>query len=172
MSLPIKPGRAGTMRHDYKRNATTTLFAALDVLTGAVIGQCLPRHRHIEFLAFLKTIDRQVPKRLRIHLILENYPTHNHPKVRAWLQRHPRFEPHFTPTSSSWLNMVEIFFARLTDKAIRREIFHSVPDLIDAIETYLAAHNQDPEPFTWTATTDQILEKVRRGRVALDAITG
>ena len=169
-SLPIKPGRAGTMTHDYKRNGTTTLFAALDVLTGSVIGQCLPRHRHVEFLTFLKTIDRQVPKRLNVHLILDNYATHNHPAVKAWLAKHPRFELHFTPTSSSWLNLVEIFFARLTDKAIRRGIFHSVPDLIDAIQTYLAAHNTDPEPFTWTATTDQIPEKVRRGRVTLDAI--
>ena len=170
-SLPMKPGRAGTMTHDYKRNGTTTLFAALDVLTGTVIGQCLPRHRHTEFLKFLKTIDREVPKRLNVHLILDNYATHNHPTVKAWLARHPRFELHFTPTSSSWLNMVEIFFGRLTDKAIRRGIFHSVPDLINAIETYLAAHNANAEPFTWTATTDQILEKVRRGRVTLDAIT-
>jgi transposase len=169
-SLPIKPGRAGTLTHDYKRNGTTTLFAALDVLTGSVIGQCLARHRHVEFLTFLKTINREVPKRLRVHLILDNYATHNHPAVKAWLARHPRFELHFTPTSSSWLNMVEIFFARLTEKAIRRGIFHSVPDLIDAIETYLAAHNTDPEPFTWTASTQQILEKVRRGRVTLDAI--
>jgi transposase len=169
-SLPIKPGRAGTMTHDYKRNGTTTLFAALDVLTGSVIGQCLPRHRHIEFLKFLRTIDREVPKRLQVHLILDNYATHNHPNVRAWLAKHPRFELHFTPTSSSWLNMVEIFFSQLTDKAIRRGIFHSVPDLIDAIQAYLASHNETPEPFQWTATTDQILEKVRRGRVTLDAI--
>jgi transposase len=164
-------GRAGTMTHDYKRNGTTTLFAALDVLTGSVIGQCLPRHRHVEFLKFLRTIDREVPKRLRIHLILDNYATHNHPNVKAWLAKHPRFELHFTPTSSSWLNMVEIFFSQLTDKAIRRGIFHNVPDLIDAIQTYLAAHNENPEPFQWTATTDQILDKVRRGRVTLDAIT-
>ena len=137
-SLPIKPGRAGTMTRDYKRNGTTTLFAALDVLTGTVIGRCLPRHRHIEFLAFLKTIDREVPGRLQIHLILDNYATHNHPKVKTWLARHPRFQLHFTPTSSSWLNMVEIFFGQLTDKAIRRGIFHSVPDLIDAIQNHLA----------------------------------
>src|SRR5271154_4921572 len=169
-SLPIKPGRAGTMTHDYKRNGTTTLFAALDVLTGSVIGQCLPRHRHVEFLTFLKTIDREVPKRLQVHLILDNYATHNHPNVRAWLATHPRFELHFTPTSSSWLNMVEIFFSKLTDKAIRRGIFHSVPALIDAIEAYLATHNQSPQPFKWTATTEQILEKVRRGRVTLHAI--
>jgi transposase len=169
-SLPIKPGRAGTMTHDYKRHGTTTLFAALDVLTGSVIGQCLPRHRHVEFLKFLKTIDREVPQRLKVHLILDNYATHNHPTVKAWLARHPRFELHFTPTSSSWLNMVELFFGRLTDKAIRRGIFHSVPDLIDAIETYLAAHNANLQPFTWTASTEQIFEKVRRGRVTLNAI--
>jgi len=170
-SLPIKRGRAGTMTHDYKRNGTTTLFAALDVLTGSVIGECLPRHRHVEFLKFLRTIDREVPKRLQVHLILDNYATHNHPNVKAWLAKHPRFELHFTPTSSSWLNMVEIFFGRLSDKAIRRGIFHSVPDLIDAIQAYLAADNDNPKPFQWTATAEQILEKVRRGRVTLDAIT-
>jgi transposase len=170
-SLPIKPGRAGTMTHDYKRNGTTTLFAALDVLTGSVIGQCLPRHRHIEFLKFLRTIDRQVPKGLEIHLILDNYSTHNHPNVKAWLATHPRFHLHFTPTSSSWLNMIERWFGKLTDKAIRRGVFHSVPDLITAIETYLEATNTNPQPFTWTATADQILEKVRRGRITLDTIT-
>jgi transposase len=159
------------MTHDYKRNGTTTLFAALDVLTGSVIGQCLPRHRHTELLTFLKTIDREVPSGLQVHLILDNYATHNHPNVRAWLAKHSRFVLHFTPTSSSWLNMVELFFGRLTDKALRRGIFHSVPDLIGAIETYLAAHNENPQPFTWTATADQILEKVRRGRVTLQAIS-
>jgi transposase len=167
-SLPMKPGRAGTMTHDYKRNGTTTLFAALDVLTGSVIGQCLPRHRHSEFLTFLKTIDSQVPEGLQIHLILDNYATHKHPNVHAWLSKHPRFHLHFTPTSSSWLNMIEIFFGRLTDKALRRGIFHSVPSLITAIETYLANHNENPRPFQWTASTDQILEKVRRGRVTLN----
>jgi transposase len=170
-SLPMKPGRAGTMTHDYKRNGTTTLFAALDVLTGSVIGQCLPRHRHVEFLTFLRTIDRQVPKDLRIHLILDNYATHKHPNVQAWLVKHPRFELHFTPTSSSWLNMVEIFFGKLTAKAIRRGVFGSVPDLIDAIDAYLHATNTDPKPFVWTKTTDQIIEKVQRGRVTLEAIT-
>jgi transposase/transposase-like protein len=170
-SLPIKPGRAGTMTHDYKRNGTTTLFAALDVLTGAVIGQCLPRHRHSEFLTFLRTIDREVPKRLHVHLILDNYATHTHPTVEKWLAKHPRFHLHFTPTSSSWLNMVEIFFGHLTDKAIRRGAFPSVPALIQAIERYLAQHNQDPQPFKWTQTAEQILAKVRRGRVALTAIT-
>jgi transposase len=169
-SLPIKPGRAGTMTHDYKGNGTTTLFAALDVLTGSVIGECLPRHRHEEFLKFLRIIDREVPKRLQIHLILDNYRTHKHADVTAWLAKHPRFHLHFTPTSSSWLNLVERFFGKLTDKAIRRGVFHSVPDLIAAIESYLDATNANPQPFTWTASTNQILEKVRRGRVTLQAI--
>ena len=170
-SLPMKQGRAGTMTHDYKRNGTTTLFAALAVLTGVVIGQCLPRHRHTEFLTFLRTIDRQVPNGLEIHLILDNYSTHTHENVKKWLAKHPRFHLHFTPTSSSWLNLIERWFGKLTDKAIRRGVFHSVPDLITAIEAYLAANNQNPQPFLWTATADQILEKVRRGRVTLDAIT-
>jgi transposase len=169
-SLPIKKGRAGTMTHDYKRNGTTTLFAALNVLTGVVIGQCLPKHRHGEFLKFLRMIDRQVPKGLQIHMIVDNYGTHNHPNVLAWLEKHPRFHFHFIPTSSSWLNMVERWFRELTDKAVRRGIFKSVPDLIAAIEAYLAAHNDDPKPFVWTATADEILEKVRRGRVALQTI--
>jgi len=166
-SLPMKKGRAGTMTHDYKRNGTTTLFAALDVLTGSVIGQCLPRHRHIEFLKFLRIIDREVPKGLQIHLILDNYATHKHPNVKKWLAKHPRFHLHFTPTSSSWLNMVERWFGKLTDKAIRRGVFHSLPDLIAAIEIYLAANNDTPEPFVWTATADEILARVRRGRVTL-----
>ena len=170
-SLPMKQGRAGTMTHDYKRNGTTTLFAALDVLTGKVIGQCLPRHRHTEFLKFLKTIDAEVPEGLQIHLILDNYSTHKHKNVKKWLARHPHFHLHFTPTSSSWLNMVERFFGKLTDKAIRRGAFHSVPDLIDAIETYLKATNENPEPFVWTQTAEQILAKVRRGRIALQSIT-
>jgi transposase len=169
-SLPMKKGRAGTMTHDYKRNGTTTLFAALDVLSGAVIGECLPRHRHEEFLKFLRTIDREVPRGLQIHLILDNYATHKHPTVKSWLAKHPRFHLHFTPTSSSWLNMVERFFGKLTDKAIRRGVFHSVPDLIEAIEAYLAATNKDPEPFVWTATADQILTKVRRGRITLNQL--
>jgi transposase len=170
-SLPMKKGRAGTMTHDYKRNGTTTLFAALDVLSGAVIGECLPRHRHSEFLKFLRTIDRQVPKGLQVHLILDNYSTHKHPNVKKWLAKHPRFHLHFTPTSSSWLNLIERWFGKLTDKAIRRGIFHSVPDLIKAIDTYLSANNQDPQPFIWTATAEQILAKVKRGRAALNAIT-
>ncbi len=170
-SLPMKPGRAGTMTHDYKRNGTTTLFAALDVLTGSVIGQCLPRHRHAEFLTFLRTVDRKVDKDLQIHLILDNYATHKHPNVNAWLEKHPRFHLHFTPTSSSWLNMVEGFFSQLTNKAIRRGVFASVPDLIAAIDAYLTANNNNPTPFTWTKTAEQIIEKVQRGRVTLNAIT-
>ena len=169
-SLPMIPGRAQTMTHDYRRHGTTTLFAALDVLTGGVIGQCLPRHRHIEFLKFLRTIDRAVPKGLEIHLILDNYSTHNHANVKTWLAKHPRFHLHFTPTASSWLNMIERWFGKLTDKAIRRGVFQSVPELITAIEAYLAATNADPKPFLWTATADEILTKVRRGRVTLDQL--
>lgn len=169
-SLPMVKGRAGTMTHDYKRNGTTTLFAAMNVLTGAVIGQCLPRHRHEEFLKFLKTIDREVPAGLAVHLILDNYSTHKHESVQRWLKRHRRFHLHFTPTSSSWLNLVERWFRELTDKALRRGSFNSVPVLIDAIEDYLEAHNDDPKPFKWTATADSILAKVRRGRVALDQV--
>jgi transposase len=167
-SLPMKKGRAGTMTHDYKRHGTTTLFAALNVLTGAVIGQCLPRHRHEEFLKFLRRIDREVPKGLQVHLILDNYATHKHADVTKWLDKHRRFHLHFTPTSSSWLNLVERWFREITDKAIRRGVFHSVPDLITAIETYLDANNADPKPFVWTATTESILAKVRRGRIALN----
>jgi len=169
-SLPMTKGRAGTMTHDYKRNGTTTLFAALNVLTGTVIGQCLPRHRHEEFLKFLRRIDREVPKGLQVHLILDNYATHKHPNVTAWLTKHPRFHLHFTPTSSSWLNLVERWFRDITDKAIRRGVFQSVPDLITAIEAYLDANNAQPKPFIWTATADAILEKVRRGRVALNQL--
>jgi transposase len=170
-SLPMKKGRAGTMTHDYKRNGTTTLFAALDVLTGKVIGQCMARHRHIEFLKFLRTIDQEVPKGLQIHLILDNYSTHKHESVKTWLAKHPRFHLHFIPTSSSWLNMVERWFGKLEDKAVRRGVFRSVADLIAAIEDYLQTTNEDPEPFVWTATAESILAKVRRGRVTLDAIT-
>src|SRR6516162_2613469 len=169
-SLPMKPGRAQTMTHDYKRNGTATLFAALDVLTGKVIGQCLPRHRHTEFLKFLRTIDREVPEELAVHLICDNYATHKHESVRAWLDKHPRFQLHFTPISSSWLNLVERWFRELTDKAPRRGVFHSVPDLVAKIEDYLAAHNNNPKPFVCTATADDILAKVARGRVALQAV--
>jgi len=169
-SLPMIKGRAETMTHDYKRNGTTTLFAALDVLTGKVIGDCLPRHRHTEFLKFLRKIDKETPKGLPVHLICDNYATHKHAAVRAWLAKHPRFRMHFTPTSSSWLNLVERWFRELTDKALRRGAFHSVPDLITKIEEYLTAHNDNPKPFTWTATADDILAKVARGRVALQAV--
>jgi transposase len=158
------------MTHDYKRHGTTTLFAALDVLTGKVIGQCLPRHRNGEFLRFLRTIDRQVPTRLQVHLIVDNYGTHTHANVQAWLAKHPRFHLHFTPTSSSWLNLVERWFRELTDKAIRRGVFHSVPELTAAIEAYLRVHNDDPRPFVWTATAEEILAKVRRGRVTLEQV--
>ena len=169
-SLPMVKGRAATMTHDYKRNGTTTLFAALDVLTGKVIGQCLPRHRHVEFLKFLRKIERETPKGLQVHLICDNYATHKHPNVKAWLTKHPRFHLHFTPTSSSWLNLVERWFRELTDKALRRGVFHCVPDLIAKIEDYLDAHNDNPKPFIWTATADDILAKVARGRVALQAV--
>jgi transposase len=169
-SLPMKKGRAGTMTHDYKRHGTTTLFAALNVLTGKVIGRCLPRHRNTEFLKFLRMIDREVPKGLQIHMICDNYGTHKHANVKKWLAKHPRFHLHFTPTSSSWLNLVERWFRELTDKAIRRGVFHSVNDLITAIEDYMKANNNDPKPFVWTATAEQILAKVARGRVALHQV--
>jgi transposase len=169
-SLPMVPGRAGTMTHDYKRNGTTTLFAALDVLTGAVIGQCMPRHRHTEFIRFLNTIDREVPTGLQVHLILDNYSTHKHVDVDRWLKRHKRFHLHFTPTSSSWLNQVERWFRDLTDKNLRRGIFASVPDLIASIEEYLTAHNADPKPYVWTATAESILAKVKRAHTKLQQV--
>jgi hypothetical protein len=158
------------MTHDYKRNGTTTLFAALDVLTGKVIGQCLPRHRNREFLKFLRTVDREVPKGQDVHLILDNYGTHGHANVKTWLAKHPRFHLHFTPTSSSWLNLIERWFGLLTDQAVRRGVFGSVPEMIAAIEAYMAAHYNDPKPFVWTASVEDILAKVRRGRAALNEI--
>jgi transposase len=169
-SLPMKKGRAGTMTHDYKRHGTTTLFAALNVLTGTVIGQCLPRHRNTEFLKFLRTIDREVPQELQVHMICDNYATHKHPNVKKWLEKHSRFHLHFTPTSSSWLNLVERWFREITDKAIRRGVFHSVDELTAAIEDYLKANNDNPKPFVWTATAESILAKVARGRVALQVV--
>ena len=169
-SLPMTKGRGETMTHDYKRNGTTTLFAALNVLTGMVIGQCLPRHRHQEFLKFLRTIDREVPTGLQVHLILDNYGTHKHADVQHWLDKHPRFHLHFTPTSSSWLNQVERWFRELTDKALRRGAFGSVPDLIAAIQEYIDAHNKDPKPYVWTATAESILAKVARARATLDTV--
>jgi hypothetical protein len=164
----MKRGRAGTMTHDYKRHGTATLFAALNVLTGVVIGKTFNRHRHQEFLRFLRIIDTQVPRGLQIHMICDNYGTHNHANVKAWLAKHPRFHVHFIPTSSSWLNQVVRFFREITDKAIRRGVFKSVDALIAAIEDYLRAHNNDPTPFVWTATAEQILAKVARARVARD----
>jgi len=165
--LPLVPGRCGTMTHDYKRHGTTTLFTALNTLDGTVIGTCMPRHRHQEWIKFLRLIDRETPKGKEIHLIADNYATHKHPKVQAWLERHPRFSVHFTPTSASWLNMVERFFRDLTQNRIRRGIFHSVEDLIAAIYEYLARHNEDPKPFIWTKTASDILEKVTRAHQAL-----
>jgi len=160
--LPMKRGRCGTMTHDYKRNGTTCLFAALNILEGKVIGSCYPKHRNIEFLKFLRKVDREVPKGLAIHAILDNYGTHNHPNVLKWLAKHPRFHLHFTPTSSSWLNLVERWFGEITRKRIRRGSFHSVYDLVQAIEEYIRLNNQDPKPFVWTAKVEAILEKVAR----------
>jgi transposase len=169
-SLPLYPGRCETMTHDYKRNGTTTLFAALNVAEGRLIGQCMPRHRHQEFVKFLQQIDAETPPDLDLHLIVDNYATHKHPKVKAWLKRHKRFHLHFIPTSSSWLNLVERWFREITDKRIRRGVFRSVEQLIDAIQAYIENHNSDPKPFTWTAKAKDILEKVGRARAALDKI--
>ncbi len=166
--LPLKKGRCGTMTHDYKRNGTTTLFAALNVAEGKLIGTCMPRHRHQEFIKFLRLIDKQTPGNLDLHLIVDNYATHKHPKVKSWLKRHKRFHLHFTPTSSSWLNLVERWFREITDKRIRRGVFRSVKELVVAIDDYLAKHNEDPQAFTWTAKAEAILEKTRRARAVLD----
>lgn len=162
--LPLKKGRAGTMTHDYVRHGTTTLFAALNVATGQVIGQCQGRHRHQEWIKFLQQIDTQTPADLQLHLIVDNYATHKHAKVKAWLARHPRFHVHFTPTSASWLNMVERFFREVTEKRLRRGIFHSVPELVTALEQYVANYNKEPTPFVWTAKAADILAKVKRAR--------
>ena len=158
--LPIKKGRCGTMTHDYKRNGTTTLFAALETLQGKVVGQCYQRHHHQEFLKFLRTIDKEFPGKVPLHLIMDNYGTHKHANVRAWLKRHPRFVLHFVPTSSSWLNLVERWFGELDDKAIRRGVFHSVEDLQASIHAFLKVWNEDPKPFVWTATVESITEKI------------
>jgi transposase len=165
--VAYEEGRAGTMTSDYKRHGTTTLFAALNALDGTVIGSCMDKHRHEEFLKFLRTVDKEVPKGVAANMILDNYATHKHPVVKVWLVKRPRFHLHFTPTSSSWLNLVERRFRELTDKAIRRRAFHSVPKLIAAIEKYLEVHDDEPKPLVWTATAESILTKVRRGRVAL-----
>ena len=168
--LPLKRGRCGTMTHDYKRNGTTTLFAALSMLDGHVIGDCMPRHRHQEFIRFLKKIDAETPAELDLHLIVDNYGTHKHARVRSWLRRHPRVHLHFTPTSSSWLNLVERWFRDLTDKRIRRESFESVPELITTINDYLAQSNQNPHVFVWTASAERILAKIAKCKEALDAL--
>ena len=168
--LPMKPGRAGTMTHDYKRNRTTTLFAALNVLDGTIIGHNMKRHRHQEFIRFLNGIDTHVPKPKAIHAIVDNYATHKHPKVRRWLAQHPRWTFHFTPTSASWLNAVEGFFAKITNRRLKRGIFRSVPELQAAIERFLAETNADPKPFTWTARPSRILAAVKRGKEKLKSI--
>jgi transposase len=164
--LPMKPGRAGTMTHDYKRHGTTTLFAALSMLDGKVISTCKRRHRHNEWLAFLRQIDRETPRRKHLHLIVDNYSTHKHAKVRRWLARHPRFHVHFTPTSASWLNMVERFFRDLTTQRLRRGIFRSVPELVSAIKQYVAVHNRNPKPFIWTA---RLTTSWKRSSAPIDA---
>jgi transposase len=168
--LPLKKGRCGTMTHDYKRNGTTTLFAALSVLDGKVIGQCVPRHRHQEFLRFVRRLDQEFPKELTLHLVMDNYGTHKTPEVQRWLARHPRFVIHFIPTSSSWVNLVERWFGELTRKAVRRGAFVSVKDLVEAIQAFLAAWNENPKPFVWTATVEEIIKKIERARAKLEAI--
>ena len=168
--LPIQKGRCGTMTHDYKRNGTTTLFAALDVLEGKVIGDCYKRHRHQEFLKFLRRIDCEFPGKIPLHLVMDNYGTHGTPEVKAWLKRHPRFVVHYVPTSCSWWNLIERWFAELTNKRIRRGSFWSVDDLIAAIEEFLAVWNEKPKPFVWTATVDSILAKLARCRQTLEQI--
>jgi len=168
--LPLKKGRCGTMTHDYTRHGTTTLFAALSMLDGKVIGDCMPRHRHQEFLRFLKKIDSETPPELDLHLIVDNYGTHKHPRVKSWLNRHPRFHLHFTPTSSSWLNLIERWFRELSQKRLRRGSFSSVPALIAAIEEYLSNHNQNPHVFLWSASVETILSKISKCKEALDAL--
>ena len=169
--LPMKKGRAGTMTHDYKRNGTTTLFAGLNVATGEVIDECMARHRHDEFLLFLKKLERQTPKELELHIIVDNYATHKHPAVNAWLEARPRVHLHFTPTSSSWVNLVERFFAEITDKAIRRGVFKNVRELEAAIGAFIETRNRAPRPYVWTASVASILEKVGRARATLDRAT-
>jgi transposase len=168
--LPLKPGRCGTFTHDYERHGTTTLFAALQVVEGRVIGECYPRHRHQEFLKFLRRLDEEFPGNVTLHLILDNYGTHGHERVRRWLAKHPRFVLHFIPTSSSWLNLIERWFAELSQKAVRRGVFRSVEDLEQAIAAFLAAWNTNPTPFVWTASVEKILEKIARARHRLEQI--
>ncbi len=166
--LPLVKGRCGTMTHDYKRNGTTTLFAAIELGQGEVLATCMKHHRHQEWIKFLKMIDQQTPPELDLHVIVDNYATHKHEKVKRWLKRHPRFHMHFIPTSSSWLNIVEGFFRNLDEKRLKRDAFRSVPQLIDAIMGYIENHNDDPKPIVWTKAADDILEKVGRARAKLD----
>jgi transposase len=168
--LPLRPGIPARQTHDYTRHGTTTLFAALSMLDGHVIGDCMPRHRHQEFIRFLMRIDSETPPDLELHLIVDNYGTHKHPRVTAWLGRHPRFHLHFTPTSSSWLNLVERWFREITEKRIRRGTFRNVPALIAAIEEYLSSHNQSPRIFVWSAPVERILAKIAKCKEALDAL--
>lgn len=168
--LPLKRGRCGTMTHDYKRHGTTTLFAALHLLEGTVIGECHGRHRHQEFLKFLRRLDRGFPEGIDLHLILDNYGTHKHPQVRAWLDRRPRFRLHFTPTGATWLNLVERWFRELTDKQLRRGVFRSVPELVQSIQEFLQAYNHNPKPFVWTAKVETILQKVSKCRAILETL--
>jgi transposase len=168
--LPMKKGRCGTMTHDYVRHGTTTLFAALSMLDGKVIGDCMPRHRHQEFIRFLKKVDTETPSGLDLHMIVDNYATHKHPKVKSWLRRHPRIHLHFIPTSSSWLNMIERWFRDLTCNRLRRGSFDSVPSLITAITEYLSNHNQNPRVFVWTAPVEKILSKIAICKEAYDAL--
>ena len=168
--LPMKKGRCGTVTHDYKRHGTTSLFAALNVLEGTVIGECHQRHRHQEFLKFLRRIDREFPADRELHLILDNYGTHTHPIVNDWLSQHRRFSLHFTPTGASWLNLVERWFRELTDKQIRRGVFHSVSDLKKSIREFLRVNNREPKPFVWTASVESILKKVSRCKAIYETL--
>jgi transposase len=167
--LPLKKGRCGTMTHDYKRNGTTTLFAAFNVLEGSVIGRCMQRHTHQEFIRFLNAIENQVPANKQVHVVLDNYGTHKHPKVIEWLGRHERFTFHFTPTSASWINAVEGFFAKLTNRRLKRGVFHSIVALQATINRFVKEANQNPKPFRWTKDPDEIIAAVRRGHQALDS---
>lgn len=168
--LPLKKGRCGTMTHDYKRNGTTCLFAALNVLEGKVIGQCYARHRHQEFLKFIRKVDKEFPIKKELHIIMDNYGTHKKDKVQEWFKKHPRFKQHFIPTSSSWLNLIERWFAELTEKSVRRGIFHSVDDLKAAINDFIDSWNDEPKPFVWTASAESILEKMKKCRKTLEGI--
>jgi transposase len=166
----MKKGRCGTMTHDYKRNGTTTLFAALNTLNGSVLETCMPRHRHQEWIRFLNMIQRNTPSEKEIHIICDNYATHKHEKVQSWMKRNKRFHVHFTPTSASWLNMVERFFRDISERRLRHGVFRSVDELADAVTQYVAHHNKDPKPFIWTATASDILEKVKRAREKLNTL--